>query len=382
MKLILLLALSLVADTGTSPADYAARALHERNPQARLELLGKALAIDPNYVPALRHRAALYAVLDKKQEALADIARAADLSPDDPQVNALAGGYAEEAKDHGRAAGFYRRAVDADTDNAELHYRLAWALIRARRSDDALREADFLVERYPDQSFPYEVRADACEWLGRYADAVRDISLLIERTPNAARMYIHRSSVERTMGDAHAALVDAQKAIDLGEQTPSALSARGLAYEALGQWELALADFSAASEHRDEERRYYVIWSCIVLRKQGKPADAERFAKESLKGLKPDEWITPVIRFLAGEIKEDEVFRAARKAEGETLREQLCEAHYYLGAHRLTVGDRAGAEKLFRDCIALRVCNFYEHGFAVQELRKLETGKKLTTDGH
>ncbi len=368
--------------TGTTADDYHRRALHAERPEQQVELLGQALALNPNYVPALRQRSVVYWALDKKELALADAARAADLVPEDADTNAAAGALAQQLNQHTQAARFLDRALALDPKNAVLRARLIDALVKLREIGRALEHADLLVERRPDADYPYSIRAEVYEWADRYADAVRDLSVLIDRHPAESGYYLRRCINHRCLGEGRKALADAEKALQLRGSTSYAHAARGCSYEAAGDLEKALEDYRKAAELNDE-KSYFTIWSCLALRKLGKRAEADALIRDFLKGLaNKDEWVGPVIRYLAGELAEDEVFRLAKHDDPETERERLCEAYYYVAAAHIAAGDLDRAEDLLKKCLAQRVNNFYEHGFAIRDLRTIEKLREKAKAGN
>ena len=383
MNLVWIVALAAAAHgTGTTAADYYRRSFHASTPQKRVELLDKALAINPNHVPALRYRSTLYSILGKKRLALADSARAADLSPRDPSTNRAAGILADELKEYAKAARFYGRALAFDRADVALRSRRIRVLIKLLKTGEALEDANFLVERHPHQDFAYSVRADVYEWCDKYADAARDMTVLIKRDPKEARYYLRRCINYRGAGEGEKALADAEKAIQLKGDTAYGCAARGCSYELLGRLDKALADYKRAAD-LDDDRRFYVIWSCLILRKQGKREEAEKLARDFVKELKDDKWVAPVLKYLAGQMTEEEVFRRARHKDPEKNREQHCEGYYYVGACYLADGKLDKAQELFTKCLAQRVHNFYEHGFAIRDLRTIrklraEAGAKMS----
>jgi len=362
------------AGMANSAESYYRRAFHEPDPQKRIALLTRALAVNPNHLPSLRHRSLVYTSLDDKPRAFADLSRAAGLAPGDAAITHRAAALAEELKRHAEAAKLYALTLAVQQKNVGVRARRIDVLLKLLRVDEAVKEANLLVEQRPDLDLPYSVRADAYEWAGRHQDAIADLTRLIERRPrSAARYYLARCIHYRAVGDGRRALADAQKAIDERGSTAFCFAARGCSYEILGEHQKALADYQRAAT-LDTEKRYYAIWRCILLRKIGKRAQADRLIKTFLaKSVKDREgWITPVIRYLAGEMKEAEVFRLAKAPDPIKNREQLCEAYYYVGACHLAAGDLNKAEALFKKCLALRVHNFYEHGFSIRDLRAVK----------
>ena len=307
----------------------------------------------------------------KDKPALEDAARAADLAPTDAGLNTAAAALAEKVKDYGRAVTFYDRALARDGQATVLRARQIEALIKLLRSKEAIRSATVLVQRRPDLDYPYSIRADAYESTDMFAEAIRDIEVLIKRHPDEARYYLQRCINLRGLGEGKKALADAERAIRLKGDNPFAYAARGCSYELLGDREKALAAYKRAADLRDDDQ-FYSIWICLTLRKLGRRAEADKFIQGVAKKQKSDKWVVPVIKFLAGEMKEDEVFKRAKNEDPQKQREQLCEGYYYVGAAHMAARRYDRAEELFKKCLALRVHNFYEHGFSIRDLRKIK----------
>ena len=133
--------------------DYAMRAMQhawllEQDAAARaLELLGKALEIDPDYPLALaltawcRAQSSVYNWTDDtataKAEALKLADRAANHSADDPLILAVLGTVHTFARNYGVARVMLERAIALDPNSAWALSRLGWLDVYADRADDA-----------------------------------------------------------------------------------------------------------------------------------------------------------------------------------------------------------------------------------------------------
>jgi adenylate cyclase len=133
--------------------DYAMRAMQhawllEEDAAARaLELLGKALEIDPDYPLALALTAwcwaqrSVYNWVDDtataRAEALKLADRAADQSADDPLILAVLGTVHTFARNYGVARVMLERAIALDPNAAWALSRLGWLDVYADRADDA-----------------------------------------------------------------------------------------------------------------------------------------------------------------------------------------------------------------------------------------------------
>lgn len=365
------------AAAGATADDYNLRARHADSVRQRLDLLNKALAINPNHVPALAHRSRVHRVLGNEELAFADSWKAADLAPGDPGLNFNASMLAIDLKKYDDAARLSGRAVAADRTSLPYRSLYVTALIKALRIDEAVAQAEATAKRHPERQTSYQLRAEAYEWAGRYKDAIDDLTRLIQMRPSVATFYSQRSSSYRALGDGKSALADAVMALRRGRSPAGGYAAIGNCYEELGQPERAL-EFYAKAADNDDKKEYYKIWNCIILRKLGRRQEADKFIEDFRKGFKKkDEWIAPVVAYLAGRMTEEQVFQLAKHDEPETNRQQLCEAYYYVGACYLADRKLDRAEELMKKCLAQRVADFYEHGFAIRDLRTI---KKLRAE--
>ena len=73
-----------------------------------------------------------------------------------------------------------------------------------------------------------------------------------------------------------------------------------------------------------------------------------------------------------GRRKPDDVIAAARNAPKGGDQLQLCEAWFFVGQHRLLLGERDAARKAFQKAVATRVTMYLEYGFAQTELARLK----------
>lgn len=204
----------------------------------------------------------------------------------DPLVAAIA---AQEAGDNARAAELYTSVLDADPGNITAAYNRAIAdidlgnLERAAESltallDESPEDAEFLVARGlaqfnlgdlpgalrdfqaaiesdPLNPAAYEARADVWVELGETEAAIVDYWNATRLNPDDPTLYASRELVHAAAGRAGSAADEAA----LGEMTEAIIAAedagpaparlrRGLAFLALGESELALADLIASHE--------------------------------------------------------------------------------------------------------------------------------------
>jgi HEAT repeat protein len=147
---------------------------------------------------------------------------------------------------------------------------------------------------------------------------------------------------------------------------------RGCLYYDSRAFTNALADFQKAGELGSDNRDYshYRIW-LIRARLGEKDAATRELASYLARRPQGKPWALNVGRFLAGQMTEVDFIAAAADPNGQTDREQHCEAWFYAGMKRLLAGDKTTAADYFQKCRATDVKSFEEYDSAGAELKFL-----------
>lgn len=255
--------------------------------QAR-EMLRAALAIDPDYIWAVRELG--WSFLDHGLHELARVEFLAALDIEPGDVNARYGlGRTELGAGNAEAAlsVFNDVLLDAPSDFPTLVYRII-ALRDLDRNAQALRQADRLVEQFPEKSSGYIERGQALLALGRRGEAIENYANADERLgPNNAVLYWYADALT-TDGrfDEAMAVIDRGLALD-GVDYSDHLLRSYIALE-LGNYPLAkkAAEASLAMGVEDPWAHYYIA---ITLVHAGEvTAGMERFDKAISSGLPTD----------------------------------------------------------------------------------------------
>ncbi len=93
------------------------------------------------------------------------------------------------------------------------------------------------------------------------------------------------------------------------------------------------------------------------------------------KTVDPATWPAPVMAYFLGGMSEAQLLARAKNPDARIQKEQLCEAHYYIGMRRLVRGDAPGAKRAFEKTVQFRITSFIEHMRALAELDRLASGK-------
>jgi len=190
--------------------DYAMRAmphvwvLEKDSATQALDLLNRALAIDPDYPLALALTAWCWAqrsvynwvddLSDAKARALTLAERAANLSSDEPLILAVLGATHTFAKNYGTARVLLERAVTLDPNAAWALSRLGWLEVYADRPDKALVHLEHARRLSPldPMNFNNLVGLGCAHHLkGEYETAAALFQRALQERPNAH--WIHRN---------------------------------------------------------------------------------------------------------------------------------------------------------------------------------------------
>ena len=228
-------------------------------------LLGAALAIDPDYIWAVRELAWSHFEDGQFAEALAQFEEALDIEPRD--VNARYGmgrslvsqGNPEEA-----LAWFNDILLDAPDDFGAMVYRII-ALRDLDRNAQALRFSDRLIEAYPERATGYIQKAKSLMGLERRQDAI-DTYVAAEELvgPDNALLYWHADTLTED-GQFEAALAVIERAVGLDGADHSDHLLKSYIALALKDYSLArsAAEASLAMGSQDPWAHYYIAITLI-----------------------------------------------------------------------------------------------------------------------
>lgn len=249
-----------------------------------------------------------------------------------------------------------------------------------RNYDKAISDLTRAIRLLPDtlssnqlRSF-YETRGSVFLWAGRYDQAIADYTKLLSFRERGA-WELARGTAYWLKGDYTKAAADFTAGVTLDSRMgvtrdPSKNGAdymilanyvapmyqeRGDLYYTLGDYENAVADFTKAMElhSADEDSLRLQMW--LALNKLSAQR-AESYREELQKVVKKDRWPGIVAKYyLGGEgVTEKDVLDKARQdTDDSVIRQNLCEAYYYLGEARLMRGDGKGAEAFFKKSAAI-----------------------------
>lgn len=294
-----------------------------------------ALALDPDNLESLLRRAAVYGRQKKYEAAVADYSSIIRRLPGEPI------GYA--------ARGF----IYEEQGNF----------------DAAIADFTAIVGLAPKDAFGYSLRGNALRRKGDFEKAIDDQDKAIDIDDKSARNYFDRAQSYLDEGDYRRAVGDASDGLKLSPDNSDGRLQLGLAQWAYGRFSDAAATFAAVVKAQPEFA-YGVLWRALAQGRGGAAYDGE-FAQNAAK-LDLSKWPAPVIKLYLGQAVADDALKAAALGDADAVKNQTCEADFYVGEWQYMHNNQAAATALIQAAQATCSHDFVEYDAAVAELKRLK----------
>jgi lipoprotein NlpI len=276
-----------------------------------------------------------------------------------------------------KAKGDYERAIADYNEASGLNPQYALAFNNRGSAWEAKGEYERAIEDYneairlsPQYGYAFDNRANA--WIGKgdYERAMVDYNEAIRLNPHFARAFSNRGDAWTAKGEYERALEDYNEAIRLNPQYAYAFFGRGIAHYYLGHLDTAASDFGDSSR-LDPKNAYLPIWLDLERSRSGKADLARSELQHATQSFTKGEWPEPVMELLSGQINSSALLKAAENLDAKKRRDQVCEAHFYLGEYQLLNNRPNEARALLQEAEQECPKTFVEYRAAVAELKRL-----------
>jgi tetratricopeptide (TPR) repeat protein/predicted Ser/Thr protein kinase len=226
---------------------WRAHALYHLNRHREaLEVLDRAVELDPHFEPVYFNRGIVRSALGDHAGSVDDYTTAIRLVPENAPAYGNRGSARMKLGDRAGARSDYTRAI-------ALGARSAWlgrAYVMLESGDAAAAEADAsrAIELGTTDRSAWFTRANARERLGNLRGAVDDFTCAIEIDPAWVEAYVNRGSARDRLGDFDGALADYARALAIAPDTKDAYYNRANARGKRGDLDGAIADATRAIE--------------------------------------------------------------------------------------------------------------------------------------
>jgi protein O-GlcNAc transferase len=219
---------------------------HQLRREDAADLIGRALALDPEAAEAHSDRGVILAAQGRIEAAAASFARAVELRPDYDEALANLGAALTRLGRLDEAAGHFARAAERAPNSIMAHVHLAMALRRQGRLAEAATQYEKVLSLRPDFADAHLNLAALLQELGRLDEALVHCEQAVALRPDAAGARNNLGNILREIGRLDDALAQYDRALALDASLAIAHYNRGLALRRRGDIARAQADFARA----------------------------------------------------------------------------------------------------------------------------------------
>jgi tetratricopeptide (TPR) repeat protein/protein-L-isoaspartate O-methyltransferase len=189
-------------------------ALQRRQPQAAIDTISRALAVNGGVPDCHYNMAFALQALGRMDEAIRHYQEATRLKPDYTDAHTNLGNALKQLGRLGDAAASYERVV-ALTPSAEAHYNLANTLVQLRRLDDAVSHFRRALALKPDLVWAHNNLGNALVAQGRPDDALPHFQRAVALDPNLVEAHVNIGTTLLEQGKLDAAAAQLERAASI-----------------------------------------------------------------------------------------------------------------------------------------------------------------------
>jgi tetratricopeptide (TPR) repeat protein len=208
----------------------------------------------------------------------------------------------------------------------------------------ALADGDLAPTYQPDAHIG---RADALMHKRKCAEAAADLDAALSLRPKTVEALMLRANANSCLGKPDAALADIDAAIAVAPST-GLYATRADFHWFRGEFATAAADYLQAAKlqpkraYEPRQGIYSLLWYAISAAR-AKTYDAAVFAAAAHDlDVDEDDWPGPLMGFIRGKTKREDVYREAARGDGVVPVHKKCQADFFIGEWQVANGDPAG----------------------------------------
>jgi tetratricopeptide (TPR) repeat protein/SAM-dependent methyltransferase len=220
-------------------------ALQRGQPQAAIDPIGRALAVDGGVPDCHYNMAFALQALGRTDEAIRHYREAVRLKPDYTDAHTNLGNALTQLGRHADAAASYESVI-ALAPSAEAHYNLANTMARLRRLDDAVSHFQRALALKPDLVPAHNNLANALAAQGRPDDALVHFQRALALDPSLVEAHVNVGATLLAQGKLDAAAAELERAVGINANFADAHANLGNVRLAQGRLEEAARCFQRA----------------------------------------------------------------------------------------------------------------------------------------
>ena len=362
----------------------------------------EAIKLEPHNPHSYVNRALVFMDTKEYLKAVEDLNQAIRFTPENGTLFNKRGWAWHCMESFDKAISDYTQAIGLDPQLVDAYVNRGMAWFAKKEEDKAIADYSHALELDPSDPFAYNDRGWAWQSKGDYDKALADFNQALQFRPKFVRAYTNRGIVWASKKDFDKAVSDFTHAIELDPKRSRPYTNRGIALTAKGEFHRAIADFDHAlsldpdaiwprfnrlvallsSNPQDayveagkllsdkgwnnELAIHTALIGHFAARRTRQPVEARRFLADAAARSDSNRWPYQVIRFLLGEIREEDLLSMAGDSSQKT------EIHSFLGLHYSLSDLPEKALPHFQWVKDKGVANNAEYRLALAELSRIE----------
>ena len=211
-----------------------------------VDLIGKALAIKPDYVEAHTSLGNTLQRTGRLEDAVASYHKALAIKPDFANAHSNLGNVLRELGKLDEAVASYNKALAIKPDLAEIHNNLGVALQELGKLDEAVASYNKAIAIKPDYAEAHSNLGVALQKLGKLDEAVASYHKAIAIRPDDAEAHSNLGNAFKDLGKLDEAVASYHKALIIKPDFAEAHNNLGTTFQMLERIEDALASYDLA----------------------------------------------------------------------------------------------------------------------------------------
>ncbi len=221
-------------------------ALHAGQPQAALELIGRALQIDPSPVPVRANYAYALRAAGRIEDAVAEADRAIALDPAHRPAHVVRAAALTDLRRLDEAVAAWKRVIELAPDAADGYANLGNTYEIMARLEEALSVCRRAVELDSKYATGHHNLAAVLAKQGRFKEAMEEYGAAIELDASMAPAWVNLAFALQQLGLVDRAVIAARRGIELNPNDPNAYRNLACALHERGETDAAADAFEEA----------------------------------------------------------------------------------------------------------------------------------------
>jgi tetratricopeptide (TPR) repeat protein len=265
-----------------------------------------------------------------------------------------------DREDFDQAIADYGEALGRNPTHAVAWYNRGSAWRLKGDFDKAIADYDRAIALNPRYEDAFVNRGVAYARKGDADRAISEFTTALMLDAGDVAAYRNRADAYVDKGDLALAREDYDEAIRRAPRDTDTYRGRGYLHFYAGEFSAAAADLARVLAAEPDDV-YAMLWHRLA--RAGLPGDDGRLARAA--SARRTDWPAPVIALFLGGQSPEATIAAARTPA------QVCEAHFYVGAWKLSRNDKAGAAAAWQVAVDRCPKSFIEYKGARAELARL-----------